>query len=450
MKDYDAGKAGNAGNVLVAPPKVDERSASNDAPAIDDKNTDAKRELAVNIIGWTLQGGVLISAVVILLGVILLPFRPGGFSAQRLLTFPQNVGAVWAGLPVLQPQAVITLGLLLLIATPVMRVAVSIVVFLLEKDRKFVVITLLVLTILLFSMFVVGSLVPKGVHNDVTSVHFSLLVVLFIFISAIAAGLLGSLVGLGGGVLIVPILTLVFGLPIYFAIGASIISVIATSSGAAAAYVRDHMTNLRVGMFLEIATTTGAICGAFLAGLLAPELLSVIFGIILLISAAPLIFKLGEELPKGIKNDRLANWLKLSSSYPDHHLGREVSYSVSRTPLGLVMMYVAGLISGLLGIGSGTFKVLAMDTMMRLPMKVSTTTSNFMIGVTAAASAGIYFSRGDIPPMVAAPVALGILIGALIGARLLAHLSNKTLRLIFIPVIAAAAIEMILHGFGIA
>ncbi|HLJ36238.1 MAG TPA: TSUP family transporter [Ktedonobacteraceae bacterium] len=453
MRKYDED---NTGNVMVAPPKVEERPASSNTTTTtptattNDKNAAAKRELAVNIIGWTLQGGVVISAAVILLGVILLPFRPGGFSAQRLLTFPQNLGAVWTGLPTLQPQAVITLGLLLLIATPVMRVAVSIAVFLLEKDRKFVMITLLVLAILLFSLFVVGSLVPTGVHNDVTTMHFSLFVVLFIFISAIAAGLLGSLVGLGGGVLIVPILTLVFGLPIYFAIGASIISVIATSSGAAAAYVRDHMTNLRVGMFLEIATTTGAICGAFLAGMLAPELLSVIFGIILLISAAPLIFKLGEELPGGVKNDRLAQWLKLSSSYPDHHLGKVVFYQVSRTPLGLAMMYVAGLISGLLGIGSGTFKVLAMDTIMRLPMKVSTTTSNFMIGVTAAASAGIYFSRGDIPPMVAAPVALGILIGALVGARLLAHLSNKTLRLIFIPVIAAAAIEMILHGFGIA
>src|SRR5579863_4947058 len=414
------------------------------------KPADSQQALTVNIIGWTLKIGVIFSAAIILFGIILLPLRPGGFSTQRLLTFPQNLGAVWNGLLTLQPQSVITLGLLLLIATPVVRVAVSIAVFLLEKDRKFVVITLVVLAILLFSLFVVGNLVPKGVHSDVNSIHFSLSVVLFIFLGSIAAGLLGSLVGLGGGVLIVPILTLIFGLPIYFAIGASIISVIATSSGAAAAYVRDHMTNLRVGMFLEIATTTGAICGAFLAGMLAPELLSVIFGVILLISAAPLIFKLGEELPKSVKNDRLANWLKLSSSYPDHYLGREVSYAVSRTPLGLAMMYVAGLISGLLGIGSGTFKVLAMDTMMRLPMKVSTTTSNFMIGVTAAASAGIYFSRGDIPPMVAAPVALGILIGALVGARLLAHLSNKTLRLIFIPVIAAAAIEMILHGFGIA
>jgi uncharacterized membrane protein YfcA len=283
----------------------------------------------------------------------------------------------------------------------------------------------------------------------VQHLHFSLSVILLIFVGSIAAGLLGSLVGLGGGVLIVPLLTLVFGLPISFAIGASIISVIATSSGAAAAYVRDHLTNLRVGMFLEIATTTGAICGAFLAGLLAPGLLSVIFGVVLLISAAPVVFKIGEELPQGVKNDRWANWLHLSSTYPDQRLGHKVAYQVTRTPLGMAMMYVAGLISGLLGIGSGTFKVLAMDTIMRLPMKVSTTTSNFMIGVTAAASAGIYFSRGDIPPLLAAPVALGILIGALVGARLLPHLSNKTLRFIFLPVIAVSALEMILHGLGV-
>jgi uncharacterized membrane protein YfcA len=238
-------------------------------------------------------------------------------------------------------------------------------------------------------------------------------------------------------------------LPISLAIGASIISVIATSSGAAAAYVRDHLTNVRVGMFLELGTTIGAISGAFLASLLAPNLLSVIFGIVLLISAAPLVFKMGEELPQGVKDDRWAKWLRLSSSYPDHRLGRDVPYQVTRTPFGLGMMYVAGLISGLLGIGSGAFKVLALDTLMRLPLKVSTTTSNLMIGVTAAASAGIYFSRGDISPLIAAPVSLGVLIGALVGARLLVHLSNKTLRLIFLPVIAATAFEMILHGIGL-
>jgi uncharacterized membrane protein YfcA len=279
--------------------------------------------------------------------------------------------------------------------------------------------------------------------------HLSLLIILLIFGGALVAGVLGSLIGLGGGVLIVPMLTLAFGLPIRYAIGASIIAVIATSSGAAAAYVRDHLTNMRIGMFLELATTTGAISGAFLAAYLAPAVLFVIFGIVLLVSVAPLIFKLGEELPAGVRNDRWANWLHLSGSYPDKHLGREVSYEVTRTPLGLAMMYVAGAISGLLGIGSGTFKVLAMDTIMRLPMKVSTTTSNFMIGVTAAASAGLYFARGDVIPLVAAPVALGVLLGAVVGARVLTRLSNKTLRLIFIPVMAAIAIEMVLRGAGI-
>jgi uncharacterized membrane protein YfcA/uncharacterized membrane protein len=404
---------------------------------------------ATNAIGWVLQGGVLISALVIIIGLLLLPTQPGGFSLERLLQFPKTLPEVGASLIALRPQGIIALGLLLLIATPVLRVAVSVITFAYEKDRKYIVITLIVLAILLFSLFYLGSTTLSKQLSSPAHFNFSLSIVLFIFIGSIAAGLLGSLVGLGGGVLIVPLLTLVFRLPISFAIGASIISVISTSSGAAAAYVRDHMTNMRVGMFLELATTIGAISGAFLAGLLAPGLLSIIFGIILLISAAPLVFKIGEELPVGVKNDRWARWLHLSSSYPDHRLGRNVSYQVTRTPWGLGMMYVAGLISGLLGIGSGTFKVLALDVLMRLPLKVSTTTSNFMIGVTAAASAGIYFSRGDIPPLVAAPVALGILIGALGGARLLAHLSNKTLRLIFIPVIVVSALEMILHGAGI-
>ncbi len=402
------------------------------------------------IIGWVLQGGVILSAAVIVIGLFLEFLQPNKFAPQKLQMFPHTFGQVWAGLLVLRPQAVIALGLLLLIATPVVRVAVSIVAFAAERDRRFVVITTVVLLILLFSIFYVGNVVAVGQHQRFLHGEYSWVYPLLIFVGAIAAGLLGSLVGLGGGVLIVPLLTLVFGFPIYFAIGASIISVIATSSGAAAAYVKEHMTNLRVGMFLELATTIGAICGAFLAGLLAPELLAVIFGIILLISAAPLVFKLGEELPQGVKNDRWANWLHLNASYPDQRLHREVSYEVTRTPLGLSMMYIAGLISGLLGIGSGTFKVLALDVAMRLPMKVSTTTSNFMIGVTAAASAGIYFSRGDIPPLIAAPVALGILIGALVGARVLARLSNRILRIIFLVVIVVAAVEMVLRGFGIA
>jgi uncharacterized membrane protein YfcA/uncharacterized membrane protein len=401
-----------------------------------------------SVIGWILQGGVTLSAFFIIVGLLLLPTRPGGLSIERLLNFPQTLDQIRQGLLILHPQAIIALGLLVLIATPVVRVAASIVSFALERDRKYVIITSIVLAILLFSIFFLGSTAPSSQPTDTQHIHFSLLVILLIFIGSVIAGLVGSLVGLGGGVLIVPMLTIFFGFPISFAIGASIISVIATSSGAAAAYVRDHLTNMRVGMFLELGTTLGAISGAFIAGLLAPGVLSAIFGVILLVTAAPLVFKIGEELPQGVKNDRWAEKLALASSYPDHKLGRDVPYQVTRTPAGLAMMYVAGLISGLLGIGSGTFKVVAMDTLMRLPLKVSSSTSNLMIGVTAAASAGIYFSRGDIPPLVAAPVALGILIGALVGARLLVYLSNKVLRLIFVPVIVVAALEMILRSLG--
>ncbi len=435
-------------------PNESDREDARKVATSSESQVEQKRTPAVastyNIIGWVLQVGVILSAAVILIGLFLLSLEPDKFNPQKLVLFPQTFGEVWAGLLVLRPQAVIVLGLLLLIATPVLPVAVSIVAFAVERDGRFVVITTIVLLILLFSIFYVGAVVVVGQHQSFQHSEYSWVYPVLIFLAAIVAGLLGSLVGLGGGVLIVPLLTLVFGFPIYFAIGASIISVIATSSGAAAAYVKDHMTNLRVGMFLELGTTIGAISGAFLAGYLAPNLLSIIFGIILLASAAPLVFKIGEELPQSVKNDRLATKLSLNGFYPDHHLHRTVPYQVTRTPLGLAMMYVAGLISGLLGIGSGTFKVLALDVAMRLPMKVSTTTSNFMIGVTAAASAGIYFSRGDIPPLIAAPVALGILVGALIGARLLAHLSNRILRIIFLAVIVVAAVEMVLHGLGIA
>jgi uncharacterized membrane protein len=223
-----------------------------------------KEEFTANLIGWILQVGVMLSAGIILIGLLMLPLRPGGFSVQRFLSFPQTLSQVWAGLLVLHPQAIIALGLLLLIATPVLRVAVSIVAFAIERDLRFVVITSLVLAILLLSNVLLGTLVGSASHTNLQHLNFSLVVVLLIFGGSVVAGVLGSLVGLGGGVLIVPLLTLAFGLPIYFAIGASIISVIATSSGAAAAYVRDHLTNLRVGMFLEIGTTTGAITGAFL------------------------------------------------------------------------------------------------------------------------------------------------------------------------------------------
>jgi hypothetical protein len=270
-----------------------------------------------------------------------------------------------------------------------------------------------------------------------------------IFAGSVVAGLVGALAGLGGGVLIVPLLTIGFGIDIHYAIGASIVSVIGTSSGAAVAYVRDQMTNLRAGMFLELATTTGAIVGALVAGLVHHAVLFIVFGLVLAISVAPLIMRLGEELPKGVKEGALSQRLRLGSSYYDVVLGQTVNYKVTRVPLGFGMMWIAGLFSGLLGIGSGTFKVLAMDTAMRMPMKVSTTTSNFMIGVTAAASAGIYFNRGEVNPLIAAPVALGVLLGAAIGTRLLVRMHNVTVRKLFVPLLLIIALEMILRGFGV-
>jgi uncharacterized membrane protein YfcA len=269
-----------------------------------------------------------------------------------------------------------------------------------------------------------------------------------VLLASLLAGFVGSLVGIGGGILITPVLTIFFGVDIRLAIGASIVSIIATSSGAAAAYVRDHITNLRVGMSMEVATTLGAIGGALLAAVVPTAALYIIFGLALAFTAVPLIRKFGEELPQGVTNDRWADRLRLASSYPDQRLKRTVPYQVTRVPLGFSIMALAGLLSGLLGIGSGVFKVLAMDTVMRLPLKVSTTTSNFMIGVTAAASAGIYFQRGDIDPLIATPVALGVLAGATLGARVLPRLSNTALRAIFLPVVALIALQMLLKGFA--
>jgi uncharacterized membrane protein YfcA len=269
-----------------------------------------------------------------------------------------------------------------------------------------------------------------------------------IFVVSVCAGLIGSLAGVGGGILVIPALTIVFGVDIHLAVGASIVSVIATSSGAAAAYVRDRMTDMRVGMFLELATTSGAVAGALLAAVVAPAFLYVLLGVVLLGSAATQLTRLEEEMPPEGPPSRIAAALKLSSSYPDRRLGREVTYTARRVPLGFGLMWIAGVVSGLLGIGSGVLKVLAMDVAMRLPMKVSSATSNFMIGVTAAASAGIYLARGDVDPRIAAPVALGVLAGALIGARLLNRVSNRAVRLIFLPVLVAVGVETIGRGLG--
>lgn len=276
------------------------------------------------------------------------------------------------------------------------------------------------------------------------------LFVVGIFLASVGAGLLGSLIGLGGGVLIVPLLTIGFHLNIRLAIGASIVCVIATSSGAAAAYVRDHLTNVRVGMMLELATSVGAVTGALVAAYLSATVLFILFGVILLFSILPTVKKLGEDVPMGVENSGLAARMQLASTYPDRATGKMIPYNVTSVPLGFGMMYIAGIVSGLLGIGSGALKVLAMDTAMRLPMKVSSATSNFMIGVTAAASAGIYFWRGDVLPLVAAPVALGVLLGATLGAKMLVRFSNQTVRKIFLPVLAVVAIEMFLRGLGVA
>jgi uncharacterized membrane protein YfcA len=270
--------------------------------------------------------------------------------------------------------------------------------------------------------------------------------VVLVALISFGAGLLGSLLGLGGGMIVVPALTLLLGVDIRLAIGASIISVIATSSGAAAAYVRDHLANLRVAMFLELGTTAGAITGAWVAGLLHPRWLFVLFGSILGYSALAMLRPrpLAAAFHQG--ESGLAYRLRLNSSYFDDARDREIFYEPARPMLGLSLMYVAGIVSGLLGIGSGALKVPAMDLAMGLPIKVSTATSNFMIGVTAAASAGLYFSRGQIDPFVAAPVAIGVLLGAFAGSRLLSRVSSRALRITFVVILVVVSLQMLVRG----
>jgi len=260
---------------------------------------------------------------------------------------------------------------------------------------------------------------------------------------AVAAGIIGSLTGLGGGVIIVPLLVLVFHVDIRYAIGASLVTVIATSSGAAAAFLREGFSNIRVGMFLEVATTLGALTGAVLATHVPTNGLAIVFGCVLLYSAW-LSFQPAHVDAVALKEDALAAALRLDSSYPGSQGPR--AYHVQRVPLGFSIMYAAGVLSGLLGIGSGAVKALAMDRAMRLPFKVSTTTSNFMIGVTAAASAGVYLHRGYIDPGLAMPIVLGVLAGATIGARILPVASTRLLRMVFVWVIVALAFEMLYNG----
>lgn len=264
-----------------------------------------------------------------------------------------------------------------------------------------------------------------------------------IAIGSFAAGMLGALTGLGGGMIIVPMLTLLFGVDIRYAIGASLVSVIATSSGAAAAYVREGYTNIRVGMVLEVATTCGALIGAYVAGLISTSAIAIIFSLVLVYSAYRSFQPRAEHGLEG-PSDRWATRLRLDSTYPTPE-GMQ-PYTVHNVPAGFSLMLVAGVLSGLLGIGSGAVKVLAMDQAMRLPFKVSTTTSNFMIGVTAAASAGVYLHRGYIDPGLALPVMLGVLAGALTGARILTVAKVGALRTVFSVVIVFLAIEMLYKG----
>jgi uncharacterized membrane protein YfcA len=270
------------------------------------------------------------------------------------------------------------------------------------------------------------------------------------FAGSIVAGMLGSVLGLGGGIIVIPMLTLLLGVDIRYAIGASVVSVIATSSGAAVAYVRDGITNVRIGMFLEMATTTGAVTGAFIGGLISGQILYVLFAVVLAYSALAMFRKRHQDLSARVENHPWCERLRLAGTYPEATKGGElVAYNVAGAPLALGLMYIAGTVSGLLGIGSGSLKVPAMDLAMKLPIKVSSATSSFMIGVTAATSAGVYFARGDIVPLIVAPVAMGVLIGAMLGARLMVRMRSETIRKLFVIILAIVALQMALKGFGI-
>ena len=269
--------------------------------------------------------------------------------------------------------------------------------------------------------------------------------------TGLLGGILGAVLGIGGGMIITPILTMLMGLPIQYAIGASIVSVIATSSGATIAYLKDEMLNLRVAMFLEIATTVGAVIGAVITGLVNGKVLYILFGALLIFSAFNMIRKLRMK-DDGVRQttpDAMATKLRLNGTYFDKATGKEVNYTVTNVPGGFAMMFGAGIASGLLGIGSGAFKVIAMDTIMHMPLKPSSATSNLMMGVTAPASATVYYFGGQLQPQIAAPLAIGILVGATVGSRVMQVLPNKVLRLIFIPVIGYMGIQMALKGFGV-
>lgn len=266
---------------------------------------------------------------------------------------------------------------------------------------------------------------------------------LILLLAAYCAGLLGSLTGLGGGVVVIPVLTLIFGVDFHYAVGAALVASIATSSGSGSAYVKEGITNVRLGMFLEIATAIGAVVGAAIAIYLNNNVIAVIFGIVLLFTAAMQQRKKSDH--DGVIGSETARRMKLFGTWPQKD-GSLKSYQLKHVGGGFSVMTIAGVLSGILGIGSGVLKVLAMDTLMKVPFKVSTTTSNFMMGVTACASAVIYVQRGIIEPGIAFPVMIGVLFGALTGARLLKSMNVRVLRRIFCVAIVLVAINMIYQG----
>ena len=270
---------------------------------------------------------------------------------------------------------------------------------------------------------------------------------LWLFAVSLGASALGGVLGMASGIFIVPILIGLGGVDIHTAIVVSIVSVIACSCGGAAAFLRERLTNVRVAIVLEVATTLGALTGVLLFGLVPASWLFALFALILLLSAQQMLNRRRER--GAAEPSQPGRWPTLDASYPDRDLGREVAYRVERVPLGMALMYGAGLISALLGIGSGVLKIPAMDTALRLPIKVSSATSNFMIGVTAAASGGAYFAKGLITPALAGPVALGSVIGAALGAKVLMRVPNEKLRLVFVVVLLLLAVQMVLEAFGI-
>jgi uncharacterized membrane protein YfcA len=271
-----------------------------------------------------------------------------------------------------------------------------------------------------------------------------MLPLLLLFIS-IFAGFLGALLGLGGGLIIVPTLTLIFGVNIRYAIAASLISIVATSSGAAASFLKDHLTNLRLAVLLEVGTVSGAMAGFLISSSINPSVLYLLFGALLLFSSVMMLRKKGDHYGK--INHPWAEKLRLAGTYQEYAGGKIVDYKVENVPFGLFAMFFAGMLSALLGIGSGIFKVLAMDGAMKLPMKVSSATSNFMIGVTATASAGAYLLRGDIRPEIAAPVSVGIIIGSFIGGKVMPKMPAQTIRRIFVVVLVIVSIQMLKKGW---